>query len=102
MRQLLPKELKEWMDTGKEFALVDVRELHERDAYNIGGTHIPMGEIVQRINELPRDKEVVFYCEKGIRSVIVIQRIEAAGFQNLLNLAGGMKAWKAIVLNQTD
>jgi len=37
----------------------------------------------------------VLYCEKGIRSSIAIQRLEASGFNNLYNLAGGMKAWKA-------
>jgi rhodanese-related sulfurtransferase len=53
-----------------------------------------MGEIPSRLSEIPRDKEVVLYCEKGIRSVIAIQRLETLGFTNLINLAGGMKAWR--------
>jgi rhodanese-related sulfurtransferase len=55
-----------------------------------------MGELPQRIQELPKDKDVVLYCEKGIRSVIAIQRLETAGFHNLINLAGGMYAWRAL------
>jgi rhodanese-related sulfurtransferase len=51
--------------------------------------------LFSRADALPRDKAVVLYCEKGIRSVIAIQRLEAAGFTNLYNLAGGMKAWRA-------
>ena len=74
--------------------LVDIREDWEREAYNIGGEHIVMGELMSRVNELPKDKDIVLYCEKGIRSVIAIQRLEDAGFHNLFNLAGGMKAWK--------
>jgi rhodanese-related sulfurtransferase len=94
MKLLSPTELRTWIETGKDFGLVDVRELWERDAYNIGGTHLPMSELMSRINELPKDKDVVLYCEKGIRTVIIIQRLEVAGFDNLINLSGGMKAWK--------
>lgn len=94
MKQVTPVELKIWLADSKDFLLVDVREEHEREHYNIGGIHIPMGELMSRLDELPKDKEVVLYCEKGIRSVIAIQRLESSGFHNLVNLSGGMKAWK--------
>lgn len=94
MNQITPSQLSAWLAEGKDFLLVDVREGWERELFNIGGVHIPMGELMAHVNELPRDKEVVLYCEKGIRTVIAIQRLEAAGFQNLINLSGGMKAWK--------
>ncbi len=94
MNQLTPTELKQWTAAGKDFLLIDIREGWEREQYNIGGMHIPMGELFSQTSELPSDKEVVLYCEKGIRSVIAIQRLETSGFQNLYNLAGGMKAWK--------
>ena len=94
MKQITPGELKAWQNDSKDFLLIDVRERWERDAFNIGGLHIPMGEIAARIAEIPAGKDVVLYCEKGIRSVIAIQRLESAGFHNLINLAGGMKAWK--------
>jgi adenylyltransferase/sulfurtransferase len=94
MNNLTPAELKDWLDTGKDFLLVDVREVYEREAYNIGGEHLPMMEVMEHKHELPQDKPVVFYCEKGIRSGIIIQRLEVFGFQNLFNLAGGMSAWK--------
>jgi rhodanese-related sulfurtransferase len=51
---------------------------------------------MERRNELSKEKPVVVYCEKGIRSGIVIQRLESLGFQNLINLSGGMKAWKSL------
>ncbi len=94
MKQLTPNELKAWTASGKDFMLIDIREDWERTAYNVGGLHIPLGELMGRVNELPKDKDVVLYCEKGIRSVIAIQRLEDAGFHNLFNLSGGMKAWK--------
>ncbi len=94
MNQLSPDELKKWQSSGKDFMLVDIREDWEREVYNIGGEHIAMGELMSRVNELPKNKDIVLYCEKGIRSVIAIQRLEDAGFNHLFNLAGGMKAWK--------
>lgn len=97
MQQITPKELKEKLDSNADVLLIDIREDFERDAYNIGGLHIPMGEVPSKLSDIPRDKDVVIYCEKGIRSTIVIQRLEAAGFNNLINLSGGMKAWKSTV-----
>ncbi len=97
MNQMTPDQLSAWIAEGKDFLLVDVREGWERELFNIGGVHIPMGELMARVNELPKDKDVVLYCEKGIRTVIAIQRLETAGFQNLINLSGGMKAWKEAI-----
>jgi rhodanese-related sulfurtransferase len=94
MKQLTPHELNDWMTGQRDFFLLDVREAWEHEAYNIGGQHIPMGKLMGRLSEIPRDKDVVLYCEKGIRSVIAIQRLEANGFGNLYNLSGGMKAWQ--------
>lgn len=94
MQQISPAILKHHIDHDKEMLLVDVREAWEREAYNIGGMHIPMGELLTRKDEIPKDKEVILYCEKGIRSVIAIQRLEGFGFDKLINLEGGMKAWK--------
>ena len=95
MKQISPSELRTWLAEGKDFLLLDIREQWERELFNIGGEHIPMGELAGHINEIPKDKDVVLYCEKGIRTVIAIQRLETAGFHNLINLSGGMKAWKA-------
>jgi rhodanese-related sulfurtransferase len=97
MQQITPQELKYKLDSNADVLLIDIREDFERDAYNIGGLHIPMGEVPSKLSDIPRDKDVVIYCEKGIRSTIVIQRLEAAGFNNLINLSGGMKAWKSTV-----
>jgi len=95
MNQLTSSELRAWIQEGHEFVLIDVREAWERESYNIGGTHIPMAELFSPSTQIPADKDVVLYCEKGIRSLIAIQRFEAAGYHNLFNLAGGMRAWKA-------
>ncbi len=96
MHQFTPQELKEKLDSNADVLLIDIREEWEREEYNIGGIHIPMGEIPGRLADIPKDKEVILYCEKGIRSTIAIQRLETLGFHNLINLSGGMKAWKSM------
>ncbi len=94
MNQVTPSELKHWIVQGKDFLLIDIRETWEREAFNIGGTHIPMGALLASLNRIPKDKDVVLYCEKGIRSVLAIQRLETLDFHNLINLSGGTTAWK--------
>lgn len=94
MKSISPQDLKQWMDEQKEFILIDVREPFERDVFHIGGLHIPLNDVLERRNEFDHQMPVVVYCEKGIRSGIVVQRLEAFGFTNLYNLAGGMSSWK--------
>lgn len=87
-------ELQQNIDHHEDFILIDVRESFEREHFNIGGLHIPMQTVFERIGDIPKDKNVVLYCQKGIRSMIVIQRLsERFGYQNLINLQGGMDAW---------
>ncbi len=94
MKSITREGLKGWIKEQKDFVLVDVREEWEHQAYNIGGLLIPMGELMSQRNLIPQDKDVIIYCEKGIRSTIAIQRLESAGYNNLINLQGGMSAWK--------
>ena len=75
MKQITFEELSEWMDSGKSFQLIDVREPHEHAAFNIGGTLMPLSELFQHAGSLKEDLPVVVYCEKGIRSMIAIQRL---------------------------
>lgn len=77
-----------------EYALIDVRENHERTAGNIGGEHIPMGTLPDKVNEIPKDQKVVIYCRSGGRSGNAVQFLEGQGYDNLYNLEGGMLAWK--------
>lgn len=96
MKELTPQELKNWTDEQKDFLLIDIREDWERADYSIGGIHIPLGDLMSKLPEIPKDKDVVLYCEKGIRSTIAIQRLNGLGYDKLYNLTGGMKAWKQV------
>ncbi len=97
MKSITAVELqKKIQEKNEDFLLIDVREDFEHEHFNIGGNLMPMGTILQNIQKIPTDKPVIFYCEKGIRSVIVIQKLEEKfGYKNLINLTGGMKAWRS-------
>jgi rhodanese-related sulfurtransferase len=94
MISISPAELKAILPDSGIF-LLDVREQDEHDEFNIGGVLIPLGEIVSRINEIPTDQKVLVYCKRGIRSMIAIQKLLIKNPNlELINLSGGMEAWK--------
>lgn len=74
--------------------LLDVREDEELAICKIeGALHIPMGLIPERAESIPKDKQLIIFCHHGMRSLNVCQYLEARGFANTVNLAGGIHAW---------
>jgi len=94
MKEISPAELKQLKDQNADFVLIDVREEHEFDEANLNGQLIPMGEVMDRVDEIPKDKQVVVHCRSGKRSATVINALESQhGFTNLYNLRGGILAY---------
>ncbi len=91
MQEITPQELKRMQDAKEAFRLIDVREPYEAERCNIGGTLMPMGEIVEHLSEIPKDIPVVVHCRSGARSAAVINALSTRyGFNNLINLKGGI------------
>ena len=81
-------------NNNKDTVFLDVREHSELAICRIeGALHIPMGEVPERHKALPRDAPLVVLCHHGMRSLNVVQYLETKGFQNAINLAGGIHAW---------
>lgn len=94
MQQITVSQLRQKLRENNELFLLDVREPFEHEDFNIGGKLIPMDEIMSKAAEIPTDQPVIVYCRKGLRSQIVIQRLEDKfGFSNLVNLEGGLEKW---------
>ncbi|MCS6934955.1 MAG: rhodanese-like domain-containing protein [Chitinophagales bacterium] len=94
MKEKTVEELKQMMDTGEDFQLIDVREPHEYEICHLNGLLIPMGDIPDNIDKIARDKPVIIHCRSGARSGRVCQFLEENyGFTNLYNLQGGILAW---------
>ncbi len=78
--------------------LLDVRQPEEMAAANIGGTLIPLGELSSRLEELSAYREdalLVVHCHMGGRSAQAVQFLRMNGFENVVNMKGGMLAWMA-------
>jgi sulfur-carrier protein adenylyltransferase/sulfurtransferase len=93
INEITPTDLAARLKEADAPLLIDVREQDEREICSIGGTHIPMAQLATRLNEIPRDREVVIYCRSGGRSAAVCRELGKAGFSNLINLRGGILAW---------
>jgi sulfur-carrier protein adenylyltransferase/sulfurtransferase len=94
MKEITVQELKNKMDEGQDFQLIDVREPTEYEIANLNGELIPMGEIIEKTENINKDKPVVVYCRSGNRSANVVKLLETKyGFDNLYNLKGGITAW---------
>jgi len=95
MNTLTAAELKTKIDTNSEnLFLLDVREPHEFEHCHISGSIlIPMQTIPQRLADIPKDKTVISICHHGMRSLQVAQFLLGQGFNNIINLSGGVNAW---------
>ena len=94
MKEITAKDLYDWQVKGEPFQLIDVREPHEYDIVNIGGTLFPLATVGNHADEIDRDKKVVIHCKMGGRSAKAIHELEEKfGFTNLYNLKGGILAY---------
>ena len=86
--------LQEWLEEGRDFQLLDVREKEEWDICHIeGALHIPMRRVEAAMSGLPRQKPLAVICHHGMRSLTIAQLLLQAGFTNVYNVSGGIHAW---------
>lgn len=96
LREIRAKEAQERMAQGA--LLLDVREDIELTMSAVkGARHIPMGQVPERLSELPKEAEIVCMCHHGQRSAGVAGFLREQGYMNVASLAGGIAAWAAEV-----
>jgi len=87
-------DLKNKFDNGEDIQLIDVREPIEFEICHLPATLIPLGDIPKKVELIAKDKPVIIICHHGFRSAQAIQYLtQRFGFNNLLNLKGGIHAW---------
>lgn len=92
--EITPAEMRERLDRGENFLLVDVREPWEYELCRIDGAKpIPMGSIPENLQALDVDEDVVCYCHHGMRSLDVAVWLRGQGVQRAKSLAGGIERW---------
>lgn len=76
--------------------ILDVREPSEWTQFHISGaTLIPLGSLPNRLNEVPKDRDVVVVCRTGIRSAQGRDILLKAGFTRVTSMTGGLTQWQA-------
>jgi len=95
MEEITATELKQRLDKGDDIQIIDVREPHEYEIGQIPNSKlIPLGQVLNRMNEIDPDRETVVHCKMGGRSAKAIDALQRSGYTGkLINLAGGITAW---------
>lgn len=91
---IAPDQLKNMMDKGTRFVLLDVREEWEYQMVHLeGAVWIPFGELPRRCGEITQGVEIVVYCHWGMRSLDAAFLLQQLGFKSAKSLVGGIDRW---------
>lgn len=90
----------ELLSSSQPPVLIDVRTPREREQKHIDGSlGIPLNHLLERMQELPRNRAVLVHCAGGYRSSIAASLLQKEGFKQVGEIAGGMAAWEAAKLS---
>ena len=93
VQQIDVRALKDMMDQGVQFELLDARTPEERAIATIDGARLLDEECAQHIETLQKDTMLIFHCHHGGRSQQAAEYFCDRGFTNVHNVAGGIDAW---------
>jgi hydroxyacylglutathione hydrolase len=92
-------ELARRLEAERDLVVVDVREPFEWEEGHVpGARHVPMRQVPDRFDELPRDRPIALICRGGPRSSLVGSLLLTRGFTGLVNVWGGMTGWMEAAL----
>ncbi|MBV8375454.1 MAG: rhodanese-like domain-containing protein [Verrucomicrobia bacterium] len=96
--QISPAEVAERLQSGEQVRLIDVRSREEWDAVHIEGSTFFTQELMQEIvSEWPKDREIIFVCHLGVRSLDAASYFAGHGFEGARSMTGGIDAWSVEV-----
>jgi rhodanese-related sulfurtransferase len=95
-KTLSPGEVRDLLrEKDSAYVLVDVREDNEWANGRIpGAIHVPLSRFAQMLGKIPKDKQVIFYCQSGMRSKSALKRAKAHGLLADCHLGGGLSEWR--------
>ena len=96
--QISPGEVAARLRSGEHLPLIDVRGREEWDAVHIEGATFFTQELMQEIMAgWPKDREMIFVCHHGVRSLDAASYFAGHGFENVRSMTGGIDAWSVEV-----
>jgi adenylyltransferase/sulfurtransferase len=98
--ELAPADLARMLAANSGQFLIDVREVHEYTYSHLNqASNIPLSSLAQRLQEIPKDIDVVVYCKSGARSLKAVAMLRQSGFGRVRHLTGGLSAWSKQIDN---
>ena len=92
-----------FMEDLKDSLLVDVREKPFFDAETIDGAiNIPPSQMRERLNEIPKDKKIVLFCNTGFQSYVASRILLQKGYTEVFSLSGGIELFKELIKDDTQ
>jgi hydroxyacylglutathione hydrolase len=90
-----PADARAWLGQHAEAVVLDVREPSEYSAGHVpGAVSIPQADLATRLDEVPREGELLVVCAGGTRSMRAAHFLRQVGFERVTNLAGGTNGWR--------
>jgi len=94
VEELSVESLKARIDAGEKPLVIDVREAWELEISSLPfASHLPMGQVVDRLGEFDPEAPIIVMCRSGGRSLQIGRYLESRGFRSVANLTGGILAW---------
>jgi NADPH-dependent 2,4-dienoyl-CoA reductase/sulfur reductase-like enzyme/rhodanese-related sulfurtransferase len=93
---LPPLQAKQWMDQERDLVLLDVRTPQEFEAMWLEDdrvVHIPLGQLRERAEELPKDKDILAFCKVSMRGYEAQRVLQGLGFERVWFIEGGLVGW---------
>ncbi len=97
IQNLTPEEALEEIKAGGDFVLLDTREPHEyAEAHLEGAKLVPPAEVAEQIGDIAPDtsQRLLVYCRSGNRSARAVHQLEGLGYDNVVNISGGIVEWQ--------
>ena len=97
LKEITPEELIN--KSPQKIQLIDIREPYElEDGYILGNINIPMGDILEKTDQLSKTKDIIIYCNTGRRSKPVVYMLKKLHNISTYNLTGGYKNFSKTLL----
>lgn len=101
LKNMSPIRFEQELADHADALLIDVREPHEYGAGHIpNAVNIPLSQLNNKLNDIPKDHKVLLYCQSGMRSRQAARRLSKLGYRNMGHLSSGIMAWGGTLIKK--
>lgn len=103
VKNLNSHEFRDEIKRSTKKVVIDVREVDEyKRGYIQGAVNLPLSQLGQRLNEVPKDNTIFLYCQSGMRSKSAAKMLSKKGYLQINQLQGGISTWRDKLIKSRD